>query len=201
MPNGTTIKIYNTRATPYPDPSAGYNHLLSRRPDGSQYEFDCLGASCTAASDVPLKLVVLSAGYTLTDENNITEQYNLEGALTSVTFQDGYAQNMTYSNSQLVAMTDSFGRSLNFFYNANDKLIKVTTPDGNVLYGFDTQYSRLSTVTYPDTRIKKYQYFGSPHLYALTGIVDENNSLYATISYDAQGRAYQSGFAGNVLKS
>ncbi|PTU27715.1 hypothetical protein CJD38_18175, partial [Stenotrophobium rhamnosiphilum] len=201
MPSGEIFRIYSNGTLPLWNASSGYSHLAIRRPDGGQYEFNCLGTSCESPSDVPLKLTASATGYTLIDEHNTIEQYNVEGVLTSITYQDGYVQNLAYTNSQLTTVTDSFGRSLSFFYNAAFQLTKVITPDGNVLYGFDTQYGRLSTVTFPDTRLKAYQYANGLDNNLLTGIVDENNSLYATISYDAQGRAYQSGFAGNVLKS
>src|SRR5690606_17338210 len=64
----------------------------------------------------------------------------------------------------------------------------------------------LASVTYPDGKTKTYVYnepsnvSSSGFTTALTGIVDENSSRFATFKYDELGRAISSEHAGGVEK-
>jgi YD repeat-containing protein len=80
----------------------------------------------------------------------------------------------------------------------------MTVPGGGIFQYGHTSNGNLTTVTYPDTQVRTYVYgelantsnFGLPH--ALTGIVDENNSRFATFKYHSSGMAIYSEHAGGV---
>jgi YD repeat-containing protein len=106
----------------------------------------------------------------------------------------------------LISVTDDFGRSLQFTYNNSSKLSIVTQPDGrSISYQYDST-NRLSTVTYPDSSSRTYIYNEAAYTgnasfpFALTGIIDENNSRFATFRYDGFGRAVGSEHAGGADK-
>jgi RHS repeat-associated protein len=193
-PGGIVLQVYSTdpgivmSLNAPPTPYA----VSVQRPDGSLYQFNCKGGTCTANSDIPLTLVPSSNGFTLTDEDDTVEQYDGNGALQSIIYRGGYNQMLYYSNGQLATVTDSLGRSLAFNYalNNSQQLASVATPDGTILYGYDS-YGRLSQITYPDSHYKQYKYSDTQNLNALTSILDENQPTnpnqhpYATIIYDS----------------
>lgn len=179
--------------------------------------------------DVPDLLVELKdssgirTGWRYTTAEAAVETYDAAGKLLTDVALSSYTQTFTYSDAStpsaiapvsglLIRVTDSFGRQLNFTYEANNRLNTLTDPAGNVTrYGYDAD-GNLTTVTYPDyttsddtdNPTKTYVYgelaytanVSRPH--ALTGIIDENNARYATFTYDAQGRAIASEHAGGV---
>jgi RHS repeat-associated protein len=149
---------------------------------------------------VALSMAPTSGGYRLTDENDAIEIFNANGALQSLTSRGGYTQTFTYSNGFLSGVVDSFGRTLTFNYGANGQLQSVTTPLGQIQYGYDVS-SRLISVTYPDGKSRTYGYGNAQYPYALTTITDESGTTFASISYDAQGRASHSNLAGNAWAS
>ncbi|WP_164483768.1 MULTISPECIES: DUF6531 domain-containing protein [unclassified Polaromonas] len=105
----------------------------------------------------------------------------------------------------LISVTNQFGRSLNFAYNAASQLVNVTASDGQVTsYAYDstTAGARLTTVTYPGsvsgTASKTYLYESTTFPRLVTGIVDETGNRLSTIAYDSLGRAISSGYAGSA---
>lgn len=95
----------------------------------------------------------------------------------------------------LLRVIDSFGRSLTFGYDVYQRIVKVSLPDNNSLsYAYDAN-NNLTVVTEPDGTQRSYLYNEQndtsnawlPN--ALTGIIDEINTRYATYFYDASGRA------------
>jgi len=96
------------------------------------------------------------------------------------------------SNLRILAVTDTYGRSLQFAHDGSGRLGTVTAPDGTVVtYGYDGS-SRLATATYPGTVTRTYHYENATYPRALTGITDETGQRYATWTYDSQGRATSS---------
>ncbi len=106
----------------------------------------------------------------------------------------------------LLCVTDAFGRQMNFAYDSNRRLIKMADPSGGTYsYSYDNLTSNnLVSVTYPDTHSKTYVYNESANTSganlpnALTGIIDENNTRYATYQYDASGKAISTGHANGA---
>jgi YD repeat-containing protein len=203
--------------------------LTVHRQDGKAYNFNYSSDVWTPDADVPDRLEQLKGsngvltGWHYTTADQTLEIYDVTGKLTAIADLSGYTQILTYSNAStpvaiapaaglLIRVTDSFGRQLNFTYDANSRLSTLTDPAGGLYqYAYDAD-NNLSSVTYPDDtpadatdNPKKTYVYGElaytanvsqPH--ALTGIIDENNQRYATYSYDAQGRAIVSEHAGGA---
>jgi YD repeat-containing protein len=131
-------------------------------------------------------------------------------------------QTLTYSDSStptttapiaglLIRVTDHSGRQLNFTYDSLYRIKTMMNPAGDVYtYGYSTDSNNnLTSVTYPDGKVKSYLYGESAYVSAspaagvsyansLTGIIDENGTRYASYYYDSQGRAYAENLAGGV---
>jgi RHS repeat-associated protein len=149
--------------------------------------------------------------YEASSEN--TELYNAAGVLQSITTRAGVVQTLAYNASnQLTTVTDSYGRTLTFAYNAStatlgaNNIATVTDHLGNtVSYTYDAA-NNLATVTYPGGGIKTYLYNEPAYTAntnlpnAMTGIIDETGTRFATYQYDAQGRAISTEHAGGVEK-
>jgi YD repeat-containing protein len=203
--------------------------LIVYRQDGKAYNFNLNAGVWMSDADVADRLeeVKNSSGtrigwrYTIADQT--VENYYAGGKLQSIVDLSGYTQTLTYSDAStpasiapkarlLIRVTDSFGRQLNFTYDANSRLSTLTDPAGGLYqYAYDAD-SNLSTVTYPDDtpgdatdNPKKTYVYGELSLtanvsqpHALTGIIDENNRRYATYTYDAQSRAVSTEHAGGA---
>lgn len=127
------------------------------------------------------------------------ETYDASGALTSIRDARGRTQTLTYSDTTtppniapspglLIAVTDQFGRSLNFTYGSDRRMQTMTAPDGGVYSYVFGDKEMLTRVTHPDNTFRTYQYndtgfatAGGP--YAISGITDESNARFATYRY------------------
>ncbi len=201
LPGGKTVPVYSTDFGA-PWNSNGISGVVVQQQDGSMTFFGCTRSSCTANSDISLRLTpnyyrTSTNEYSFVDSNDTVEVYDSNGRLTTVTYRDGYKQFLTYSGNLLQSVSDSFGRTLSMAYNTQNQLLTVTTPDGLVQYGYDSA-GRLSTVTYPDSSIRTYQYTNTSYSNLLTGIIDESSNAFLSTSYDSAGRATESGLAGGV---
>lgn len=89
------------------------------REDGRQYTYNLSSGAWVSESDVQAVLVQTASGWVVT-ERNITETYNVSGALTSIRFIDGRTVNLVYDaqTAQLVQVSDDVGSRLMFAYNA-----------------------------------------------------------------------------------
>ena len=158
--------------------------------------------------------------------NESTEHYDTTGRLQTITARNGQIQILTYSDvttpsaiapttGLLIRVTDHFGRQLNFSYDSQSRLIKMTDPAGGItIYAYDEASSvvlsgnqtvgNLTSVIYPDGKKRLYWYneqdktAGANLPFALTGIVDENGSRFATIKYDGSGKAVSTELAAGV---
>jgi len=185
------------------------------RPDGRVFSFALSGGTISRDADVSEQLTVVPQPggappkWTLKDLVDRIETYNGDGRLESIADRAGQTITLTYAlNGQLGTVRDHFNRTLTFSYDGNGRISSVTDPDNKVTsYGYDAQ-GRLSTVTRPDTKVRTYLYneaaqTGGANLPdAITGLIDETNTRYATWTYDAQGRATSSrlGTGANVQR-
>jgi RHS repeat-associated protein len=210
------------------------NVAVTLRPDGKFHQFTppASGNVYISDADVPDTLTQLVSGSTLTGwqyrraSDEAIEQYDADGKLLSITARNSQVTTITYSTGSTppsiapradlpITVTDPFGRSLNFTYDASARVVGATDAAGNAYsFAYDEASSvvlsgqplgnNLTSVTFPDTRKRTYFYNEQANTAntnlpnALTGITDENNSRYATYQYDTAGRAVHEEHAGGV---
>ena len=197
-----------------------------RRPDGKYLRFRLANNAWTPDADVVMQLEELTyaqsqrTGWLLTLADDTVEEYNNDegnvGRPIAITTRNGLTTTLEYDltiaegfdglDNSLDRVTDAYGRTLTFHYNANGNLITVKDPAGN-----DINYTRdvnenLVSVSYPDgtpadpndnpTRI--YHYEDSRFEHALTGITDETGNRFANFAYDNEGRAILTEHAGGA---
>lgn len=170
-------------------------------------------------------------GWKYTNENDEIENYDATGKLASITSPVGLTHTLTYSDGtasspngsyilgatgvptttilplgRLIRVTDSAGHTLQLGYDVLGRVVKATDPAGGAYfytYSGITTTDHLTSVTYPDGKVRTYLYgeaanvsatpaVGVSYANALTGIIDENVNRYASWTYDAQGRASSS---------
>ena len=188
------------------------------RPDGQVLNFFLVGSTWTPDTDVDYTLTQSGSTWTLTGPDDTVETYStgitpisgaaaslnaiasLSAHLTSIKSRNGYTQTLNYTGGSLTSVTDSYGRSLAFTYNADGTLASVATPDKTTItYGYTvgplldllvTTGQQLSTVTFPTTpaQVITYNYTQSGLPFALSSVTDEDGNTYESWTYDAQGR-------------
>ncbi len=171
------------------------------RPDGKVYPFKAptTGSIWINDADVQEVLEKTVNGWRYTTRNDVIEDYDATGKLTTITHKNGDVHTLTYNASgQLDRVTDSLGRSLGFTYDSQGRVATLIDPaQRNFIYGYDAN-NNLASVTYPDTTTKQYLYEDSRFPHGLTGIIDQRNQRYSTWSFDAQGRVMANYRSGNV---
>jgi YD repeat-containing protein len=79
--------------------------------------------------------------------------------LISIVDRNHNTTTLTYSGGNLTAVTDTYGRSLTFKYNAQNKLMSVTDPLGQVTtFQYDSTGHKLMQITDPIPKTIKYTY-------------------------------------------
>jgi RHS repeat-associated protein len=190
-----------------------YIHIKSgssatvERADGQQLNFTLSGNVWASDTDIDIKLTLSGTIWTLTDVDDTVETYtgisSTEAVLSSIRARNGYTQTLTYNAlGQLATVIDSYGRALSSTY-TNGLLDTLSTPDNQKFtYGYNaiSGGNVLTSVGYsttPSTQIM-YLYENTSLPFALTGIIDENGSRYATWTYDSTGRALSSQHGGGA---
>ncbi|GLQ93474.1 hypothetical protein GCM10007901_24250 [Dyella acidisoli] len=197
--------------------------LVLIRPDGTQEGFTKSNGVWVTDPDVADQLLEndnaqgTAVSYTLfVSDLRQYETYDAtSGLLQSVSDDSGQGITLAYSTTStpasvapvaglLLTVTDPKGRQLNFSYNSNRSLHQVTLPDlGALTYSYDSVGNLLS-VQYPDGKTRQYVYNESSQTSGanlpstLTGIIDEAGVRYVYATYNSNGLATSSSFAGNV---
>jgi len=196
--------------------------LALRREDGRVLHFDLVGGVWQAEPDAAGKLAELKdtggvrTGWEyLSPEDDTLETYDSAGRLVALSNRAGLSQTLTYSDGTaatgqiegttaplpaglLVRVTDHFGRSLSFGYDALRRVVRLTEPSNSeIAYAYDAA-NRLVSVTYPDGRARTYHYENTQFTAALTGITDENGTRFATYAYSSTARVALTEHAGSV---
>jgi YD repeat-containing protein len=176
------------------DGATTYNTVYAYRPDGRVITFNEYSGVYSPDGDVVDRLVPISGGgweYQTADDT--IETYDANGQLGSIAAR-GQAP-LTISRPDafgpLSAVSDAFGHALQFSYlydsTGAERLSSVTDSAGKVIqYAYDTN-GNLTSVTYPDTTVRKYAYKGYPATNALASLTDENNVAYANWTYSTWG--------------
>lgn len=195
-----TIKLYqkNSKMT-----------AAALRADGKIIYFDYNSGQFTTTADIADRLTFVTdtagqaSGYSyLSAETGDTESYDNAGRLIKITARSGTVQNFEYdSQGNLAKVTDSFGKTLSFSYDAQKRVNMVTDPGGGIMKYQYYANNNLTSVTYQDDKVRQYLYEDANFPNALTGIIDENGTRFATWRYDAQGRAISSEHAGGAEKT
>ena len=191
-----------------------------RRSDGKRQDFTLANGVWVPSTEVSATLEELTDGlgqrtgwsYTAEDEREI-EFYTVDGLLSAIRRSNGESIELTYNNgvngtpaenALVTTIEDERGRTLEFDYDSNHKLIGVEDAAGaTYVYAYDAT-GRLSSVTAPGAAVKTYLYNeaayteGTNQPYALTGILDENGDRFANFGYKFTGHAVMTEHAGGA---
>jgi RHS repeat-associated protein len=193
----------------------GLSTAYAYRPDGEVFVFNNLAGTFTPQADVNDRLTRLTDGSGNTTgwryvsgENDEIESYDATGRLLSIQSRAGQTQTLEYDSvGRLTRVVDQFGHALTFAYAASpgdsaatNRIVSVTDPAGGVYqFSYDSN-SNLTSVTYPDLRVRQYVYENTSFVRGLTGIIDESNQRFATFGYDTNGKANLSQHANGADK-
>ena len=196
------------------------------RGDGRLVAYSASGPNWIKWPDVNDQLIEIRdtsgvrAGWKTFTATNDVETYDASGRLLSVVSSAGATTTLFYTDGTssgdrggvvegastplprnlLLRVTDSFGVSLSFGYNADSRLVRVTWPDGNS-HRFAYASGNLTSVIYPDAsgdRTRTYLYENPTFTSALTSIIDEKADRHSTYGYDQFGRATSTQLAASV---
>ena len=189
--------------------------VYAYRHDGRTLNFRQLSGAFQADDDIEDRVLPLTNGagditgwrYIIASTQDV-ETYDAEGQLLSIRTRGGLTQTMAYSNGRLASVTDDFGATLSFTYDANDALQSVTDPSGHT-YSYTYDYvGNVESVTYPDGSSRTYIYGhvagedanteGAFRAFAMTGIRDESANRFATFKYNSSEYAVSTEHAGGV---
>jgi YD repeat-containing protein len=195
---------------------------LAHRPRGRTFVFARIGDQYLPDVDVDDRLTRLTdaggalAGWQYYEAtSDALETYDSNGRLVSIRNRAELEQRLEYSTAStpvaiapepglLIRVTDAFGRQLNFAYDAIGRMTTMQDAAGQTyLYAYDS-LGLVTSITFPDGKKRTYLYgegglnANTAHTGRLTGIVDENESRFASYSYDIFGLAFRSQHAGNV---
>jgi YD repeat-containing protein len=166
--------------------------------------------------DINDRITAVSGGFAYTNAAEKTvELYSAGGQLTSITDSSGKTLSFTYSTSAgatapaagyLMQITANTGRTLKFEYGLaagahavlEGRISRIIDANGHAIAVAYDANGNLSAITWPDTRTRQFLYELPALPWALTGVVDENNSRFLTFTYDPQGLASSTEQAGGV---
>lgn len=185
------------------------------REDGRALTFSKSGSSWLADSDVADQLIELVDGsgtttgwqYCLANGDGL-ETYDAAGRLLSIASRAGVTTTLEYSDATtppsiapkpglLIQVTSPVGRQLGLRYDAIARVNAFIDPAGGTTAFAYNASNDLTTVIFPDTKVRTFIYnelanlnlqsgfppSGVSALHALTGILDENGVRHATFRY------------------
>ncbi|MDP1956268.1 MAG: LamG-like jellyroll fold domain-containing protein [Polaromonas sp.] len=194
---------------------AGFGARLFRG-DGTTVSFRYEGGSYITDADSSDQLTRVGSNYRYFDATSKSiETYTSAGQLASLADASGKTLSFTYSSGAnsvapatgyMMQVTDQTGRSLQFEYGLPSGGAAAT--DGRVSAIINMAGQRITTtydvngnltsLTWEDGKTRQFLYENPLLTWALTGVVDENNSRRSTFSYDSAGRAVSTEYAGGV---
>ncbi|MEO8024112.1 LamG-like jellyroll fold domain-containing protein [Polaromonas sp.] len=190
--------------------------IKAYRGNGGMLTFVLKAGVYTPDRDINDRIAAVSGGYAYTNAiEKKVELYNAAGQLTSITDSSGRTLSFTYSTSgsatapaagYLMQITANTGRALKFEYSLaagvnpvlDGRISKITDANGDFITVAYDANGNLSSITWPDTKTRQFLYELAALPWALTGVIDENNSRFLTFTYDSQGLATSTEQAGGV---
>jgi YD repeat-containing protein len=170
--------------------------IILREADGREVHFPDDGAGTfVSEADRVRTINPETGGYLLAEPDGKTLSFDTAGKLLRIADRNGNTQTVTYDmNDRIASVADNFGRQLIFTPDIDGRLAILTTPVGD----FDYTYAdgNLTAATKPDATTRQYRYEDANDPRNLTGIVNENQVLYARFTYDDQDRATGSEYIG-----
>lgn len=132
-----------------------------------------------------------------TDDSGTQYQFNAQGQLIQRTLRNGWTTKIARHTSGVLAgkietITNHVGQQLQFAYNTQHELEKITLPNDVKISISWHPNQQLASFTFPDGSGKQFVYENTENAGLLTGIIDGNGNRYATWSYDSTGRAITS---------
>ncbi|RPH97280.1 MAG: hypothetical protein EHM68_08900 [Lysobacterales bacterium] len=169
------------------------------RPDGRKVNFFWNGSGYEPFAGVHAALERTADGWSFTDEELTTENFDAAGLLVDIADLSGRRQTASHDTAgRLQRIADNLGGWLEFGYDGSGRLAMVTDQAGRSwTYRYEI-LGRLAWVDRPDGTTREYHYEDLRHAYALTGITTESGQRWAHYEYDEQGRAIASWHAGNA---
>ncbi|MGE6494504.1 RHS repeat domain-containing protein [Cupriavidus metallidurans] len=139
------------------------------------------------------------------------EQYDDRGRLLSVRERNGWTTTLSYSDAStpanlapqaglLLQVSNQFGRTLNFTYDATARVAAVSGSSGQIVTYTYNASGLPERATWANGMSRQYHYEDPVAFGGLTGITDEAGVRFSSYSYDGQGRATSSEHAGGVGK-
>lgn len=190
--------------------------IKAYRGNGGMLTFVLKAGVYTPDGDINDRITAVSGGYAYTNAvEKKVELYNSAGQLTSITDSTGKTLSFSYSTSgsatapaagYLMQITANTGRTLKFEYILaagaiavlDGRISRITDAKGDFIAVAYDVHGNVSSITWPDTRTRQFLYELAALPWALTGVIDENNSRFLTFTYDSQGLATSTEQAGGV---
>ncbi len=175
------------------DPGGVAGQVQLQAPGGSQLPFFDLGnGSYQAYPGVTASMSRITATggittYVVTATNQTVYTFNASGLVTQTVNPAGNVITYTYYPTGSLQSVQSYGRSLRFSYDTQNRLKQVLDLiNRSTQFGYDAN-GDLAVIT--DTRglVWTYQYSGTTHL--LMRIIDPDQKTVERTDYDGQGRA------------
>ncbi|MFZ5759521.1 MAG: RHS repeat-associated core domain-containing protein [Thermodesulfobacteriota bacterium] len=179
-------------------PSATTITLVHDRGSETTFRQNAEGIFVSITDEVQ-EIEAVAEGYALTLPDGGKNYFSSSGLLSRIENRQGNAQFLDYEGGRLVAVEDTFGRRLDFFYDATGKLATVSAPMGDYRFFYDGNGNLVEVVS-PVGTGKKYVYEDTNDIHNLTAIVDENDMVEAAVTYDRYDRAVTSELADGLHK-
>lgn len=144
-------------------------------------------------------LIQKQTNWTIQFQNGEQRTFDLTtGKLQTISDRNGNTTTLSYdASSRLTTVTDAAGRHLYFTYaNPSSFFVSGISSDFGISlsYSYD-QMGRLTKVTKPDSTTVSFQYDDNGYI---TAVLDNNNKVLESHTYDSNGRGLTSSRAGGV---
>ncbi|MFZ5764166.1 MAG: RHS repeat-associated core domain-containing protein [Thermodesulfobacteriota bacterium] len=179
-------------------PSATTITLVHDRGSETTFRQNAEGIFVSITDEVQ-EIEAVAEGYALTLPDGGKNYFSSSGLLIRIENRQGNAQFLDYEGGRLAAVEDTFGRRLDFFYDAAGKLATVSAPMGDYRFLYDGNGNLVEVVS-PAGTGKKYVYEDANDVHNLTAIIDENGMVEAAVTYDRYDRAVTSELADGLHK-